>query len=279
MKNILLPTDFSENSWNAITYALHFFKGNPCNFYLLHVNKISDLIPENASYALNKGVMNQTDVISTKAKLNQFLKRIARLPYNEKHRFFTLSEYYSFIESIRKQVAKQEIDYIVMGTKGASGIKKIIMGSNTADVITRVKCTTLVVPEKASYKKITKIAFPTDYSVSYNVQALQPLSDVLEQTKASLSILHVSNKSESLHVSQENNKSLLEEYFKEQNSKFYHITNKNVEEAIENFVESKGIKLITMIAKNLNYFQQLFFHSKVKEISYHTDIPFLVLHE
>ena len=78
---------------------------------------------------------------------------------------------------------------------------------------------------------------------------------------------------------EENNKSLLEEYFKEQNSKFYHITNKNIEEAIENFVESKGIKLITMIAKNLNYFQQLFFHSKVKEISYHTDIPFLVLHE
>ena len=34
-----------------------------------------------------------------------------------------------------------------------------------------------------------------------------------------------------------------------------------------------------MVAKNLNYFQQILFHSKVEEISYHTDVPFLVLHK
>ncbi|WP_299528057.1 universal stress protein, partial [uncultured Lutibacter sp.] len=37
MKNILLPTDFSENSWNAIKYALELYKKTACNFYLLHV--------------------------------------------------------------------------------------------------------------------------------------------------------------------------------------------------------------------------------------------------
>ena len=37
MMNILLPTDFSENSRNAAAYALQFFKDTPCNFYLLHV--------------------------------------------------------------------------------------------------------------------------------------------------------------------------------------------------------------------------------------------------
>jgi hypothetical protein len=37
--------------------------------------------------------------------------------------------------------------------------------------------------------------------------------------------------------------------------------------------------MIVMIAKNLNYFQQILFHSKVEKISYHTNIPFLILHE
>ena len=36
MKKILLPTDFSENSWNAIQFALHFFKDQRCNFILLN---------------------------------------------------------------------------------------------------------------------------------------------------------------------------------------------------------------------------------------------------
>ena len=45
------------------------------------------------------------------------------------------------------------------------------------------------------------------------------------------------------------------------------------------FVESRNVDVIAMVAKNLNYFQQILFHTKVEEISYHTDIPFLVLHE
>ena len=36
MKNILLPTDFSENSWNAIKYALQLFKNETCRFFLLN---------------------------------------------------------------------------------------------------------------------------------------------------------------------------------------------------------------------------------------------------
>ncbi|WP_370003018.1 universal stress protein, partial [Winogradskyella sp.] len=37
MANILIPTDFSDNAWNAIEYAVEFFKNSSCNFYLLHV--------------------------------------------------------------------------------------------------------------------------------------------------------------------------------------------------------------------------------------------------
>jgi hypothetical protein len=40
MKNILIPTDFSENAWNAIVYAASLFKKNECSFYLIHVNPI-----------------------------------------------------------------------------------------------------------------------------------------------------------------------------------------------------------------------------------------------
>ena len=60
---------------------------------------------------------------------------------------------------------------------------------------------------------------------------------------------------------------------------FLFLTNKKIEGAIQCFVESRAINMICMVAKNLNYFQQILFHSKVEEISYHTEVPFLVLHE
>ena len=44
MKNILLPTDFSNNSRNAIHYAFQFFKDQECEFYFLNVQKISEYL-------------------------------------------------------------------------------------------------------------------------------------------------------------------------------------------------------------------------------------------
>ena len=46
MKNILLPTDFSQNSLNAINYAMELFKDTPCQFYLLNAFKIPYLTNE-----------------------------------------------------------------------------------------------------------------------------------------------------------------------------------------------------------------------------------------
>jgi hypothetical protein len=58
-----------------------------------------------------------------------------------------------------------------------------------------------------------------------------------------------------------------------------YIPNSKAEDAVQCFVESRDIDMIVMVAKNLNYFQQILFHSKVEKISYHTNVPFLVLQE
>ena len=165
-----------------------------------------------------------------------------------------------------------------MGTKGASGLKEVIIGSNAGDIITRVNCTALVVPENAVYKPITEIAFPTDFSLFYNIKTLRPLLKILHDTGASIKMLYISKHKSELNDEQNQNKELFKEFFNECNCSFHQLTNKKVEDAVQCFVESRNIDLIAMVAKNLNYFQQILFHTKVEKISYHTDIPFLVLH-
>jgi nucleotide-binding universal stress UspA family protein len=280
MKNILLPTDFSENSWNAIKYAINFFEKEKCNFYLLHVNKLSHVVLNDSPYIATQDVIEDVYTKPAKKLLREVLKRITAHSLSKiNHRFYTITDYNFFIESIRNQVEEKKIDCIVMGTKGASGLKEIIVGSNTGNVITKVKCTTLAVPEGAQFEELHELAFPTDYSLSYDIQILEPLYEILEKFDASLRMLHISKKKANLNSSQNKNKELLDDYFNNLTHSFHYLTNKKVEDAIQCFVESRNINMICMVAKNLNYFQQMLFHSKVESIGYHTEIPFLVLHE
>ncbi|QVY64456.1 universal stress protein [Polaribacter sp. Q13] len=279
MKTILLPTDFSDNSWNAIEYALNFYKHSMCNFYLLHVNRLNDVVMEDYLYENAQDLLVDVNVESSKKQLKALQKKITLNFKNKNHKFYTLTDSNFFIESIRHHVQEKKVDVIVMGTKGASGFAGFITGSNTGDVITKVKCTTLVVPENAKFNKIEEIAFPTDFSLSNDLQLLQPIIDILEEKKASLRVLNISKKVTALNDDQQKSKELLEDYFYNYKHSFHFLTNKKVEDAVQCFVNSRNIDMIAMVAKNLNYFQQILFHTKVAEISYHTDVPFLVLHE
>lgn len=280
MKNILLPTDFSENSWNAIVYALHFFEKTPCTFYLLHVNSLSYLAATESPYIQTKDFVENTFTKPAKKQLNALLQRIsAEFPAISNHHFFTLTDYNFFVDSVRNHVVEKKIDMIVMGTKGSSGLRKVIIGSNAADVIKKVQCPALVVPEDAKFTTLEEVAFPTDYLLTYAVDLLKPLYNILEAHQASLQVLHVTNRDDSLTIAQQDNKDVLNEYFHKFECQFHKLTNRNVEDAIECFVQSRDIKMVAMVAKNLNYFQRILFHNKIEEMTYHTHIPFLVMHD
>ena len=279
MKNILLPTDFSKNSWNAIQYALAFFKKSSCNFYLLHVTSISNYAGGESPVIPTSATIEKTLLKQAKLELQKLLKKIRTLEESANHNFITLSSYDYFIDALRNQITEKNIDLVVMGTKGATGLKEAIIGSNTGDLITKVKCPVLVVPEKAVYHSLKEIAFPTDYNLFYQSKILNGISDLVKAHDAIIRILHVAKKNDQLTEFQTENKEYLNDFFADENHSFHKVTNKKIEAGIQCFVESRDIDMIIMVAKNLNFFQQILFKPTVEEISYHIEIPFLVLHE
>ena len=88
MKNVLLPTDFSDNSWNAIKYAIHFFKHIACNFYVLHVNRLNYLAADDSSLSISQDHIEEIYTKPSKKQLRLILKRISKLfTDNENHKF------------------------------------------------------------------------------------------------------------------------------------------------------------------------------------------------
>ena len=278
MKYILLPTDFSANSWNALEYAIRFFKSENCTFYILHIGELKDSGVNGNSFTFPTNKMFST----IKKKIDTFSLRVERLLTHQKHHLVLLHEYGNFIDIIRKTVYEKKIDLIVMGAKGTSGLRTAIVGSNTGDVITKVICNVLVIPENASITKPKNIAFATDYNIFYTHPILNTLSDQLRISKANFNILNVSHSNGFLTGTQEKNKEYLKDYIEEifvGTLKFHSVTNENIKEAILKFVDDNQIEMLTMVAKNLNFFQQLLFDTTIEKLSFHTTIPIFVLHE
>jgi len=219
----------------------------------------------------------QTDV---KEKFETLQSRICTtFPTQTKHSFYTLIHKNSFIEAVRAEVEDKKIDMIIMGAKGVSSEQTHVIGHYAENVITRVKCKLLIIPENATYQVFDEVAFPTDFNLASDIQTLEPITNILDKKTTSLRILHINKVTNRLNQHQQANKALLEDFLDGREYSFHFLSNDHVETAVENFTERKDINLIIMAAKNLNYFKQILFHSNVDHISYHRNIPFLILHE
>ena len=279
MMQILVPTDFSKNAWNAIKYGLKLFEDINCRFYLLHINPIPTYSGAGSSVKGSSIMVQESVMKESKESLSQLLLRIENIPASAKHSFATVALHDFFVDSIKREVETKKIDLIIMGTKGSSGLKKVTMGSNTGNVITKVRCPLLAVPENAVFIKPEEIAFPTDYFLGYDLKVLNTLIELSRMNKSVLRVLHISKKGEELNEEQLKNKAFLHEFLQDIEHSFHSLTGTDLETAVQCFTESRDIDMIAMVTKNLNFFQRILFRPKVEQISYHTDIPFLVLHE
>ncbi len=279
MKNILVPTDFSENSFNALKYSVQLFKKHRCTFYLLHVNPVP--IYSNMGTAIKPSEFRPQNgaLEESRIKLKDWVGRIQEILPNTKHTFLSHTVHDYFVDAIKREVYNRGIDLIVMGCKGASEVKHAALGTNTGNVITKVKCALLAVPEEAIYQKPMRIAFPTDYHLGYDINVLENLLGIVQLNQSALHIVHYSRRKEDLSQDQLTNKEFLDDYFKDVEHSFFSLGGSNLDGAVDSFSEERSIDMIAMVAKNLNFFQKILFKPALDEISYHTKIPFFILHE
>jgi len=92
-------------------------------------------------------------------------------------------------------------------------------------------------------------------------------------------VLRVAQTQKPLDNFQNGNREVLKERLHDIPHSFHVIENPNLENALQSFVNTMHIDMVAMIAKNLNFFQRILFKPHMGQISYHIQIPFLVLHE
>lgn len=281
MKKILIPTDFSEHSKNAIRYAINMFKEVPCHFFLLYVNLEGSGFIEKPVYRFGTSVMVEkiAKELDLKLKdLNHFIATIATA--KKRHRFTTIAESGHFLKSIRQQIQEKEIELIVMGTKGASELKAFFTGTRSGDVITKVACDVLVVPEGAIYNGFSQIVFPVDFEVSYDDNTLQKIAKLITSDKTQIKLLYVTKSEISLLARVQQQRAHLIQRLAAlmpNAISFHRVVSRKVGEGVIIFTKSVHTDLIVMVSKDYGLLQRLFLDTTVEEVSFETTIPMISL--
>jgi len=277
MKKIILPTDFSENATNAVNYAQGLFATTACTFYLL--NTYTPMI-YNYDYQLNSGgYMGEVlDVVkdNSKQKLEELKQKLQTKYNNPKHQFELISSFNLLTDELNEIIAKYNIDLIIMGTKGASGVKEILFGSNTIHVIKKMKCPVLAVPDGYFFEKPKDILFPTDYKVDYSNEHINILKSITKEHQSNVHTLHVSA-GRDLNEEESKNKNTLDKLLSNINNTFYTVKDQEIPLAINEFQKSIYIHLLVMIQNKHTFLENLFFKKVINQIGFHLTIPFLVI--
>jgi nucleotide-binding universal stress UspA family protein len=266
MKLILAPVDFSDASTNAVSFAAELSKRSSARLVIVNI--------------LQKGEDEN------EAKL-----RLKSLESELKKTFGTNLDCESFhahgnlITTLKKIIAVQQPDLIVMGTKGASGLKKILIGSNTVKLISNTRVPVLVIPEVARFNSFlmmgkNRIILATDLDFLENEDALGVLKEIaLFIVEPKLRVLSVRPKDARLAASKRKERDYLMSFFDpEIETERVTVFGKSVLGGINFYLERKNedTGLLAMIARESGHLIQKHY---TREMASHTHLPLLVLHD
>lgn len=276
MKKILFPTDFSEAAENAFVHALEFAKIVNAELVLLHSFELpvydNQFFPENYNLLFESIQLSEFDMFKNEIpKLRAIAAQRNLSNIKMSHRLMDGN----LIFNIKKAIEEENIDFVVMGTSGATGWEAFFLGTNTGNIIATVSVPVLSVPVNSQFKKIETIGFTTRFR-NKDKKALQDVLKIAKKTQAKVKCLYVKN--EDSDVLDETIKQW-EVEFKGEPIEFVIIYNEEVQDAILDFILLKGLDVLAMLTYKRNFFVALFNPSLTQKFSSKLDIPILALQD
>lgn len=276
MKRVLLPTDFSENSFKAICYVIELFKEETCVFFLM--NAYTPPIYR-VDYVLGSpGQLGLPDDYQHFANTNLkwFEAEFKKKFNNPKHSFVLQSVFDTLSDAIKNQVKNENIDLIVMGTQGATGARELILGSNTLHTIKKAEVPVLAIPLDFRFKPPKELLFPTDLEIDFKRKTLDTVLEISKQWQSKIHILHVTSP-DGLDENQQNNKQHLEKMLKKTDFTYHDLPDQDLLVAINGFSAKSAIDMLIMIQNKHTFLERLFIEPIVRNLGLHSKIPLLVL--
>jgi nucleotide-binding universal stress UspA family protein len=274
MVNILVPTDLSEVSKIAVQYALKIVNKLGGTLTVLHV--VIVIQPTRATMRLQLKSLEKDLMETSREDMEAFVSTISKQLKTEVSIQVKVAKGTSFNDAVKREAKKLRTGLIVMGTKGASGLRKYVLGSNTASVIEVSHVPVLAVPELGEFKSFKNVVYATDLT---NVQKeLKTLIPYLEKFNSTVHLLHVTSSLKEVSGLEKKIDGIVKKAGVT-NVICKVIVNKNIDEAIDYYVVESKADLLTMFTHDVSFYEKLFNRSMTRKMAFHSKIPLLAFRQ
>ena len=172
MKKILVPTDFSEHANYALDMAHDMATLSNSELIILNVMDIPGghaFAPGGASFNVMggpamSGELDNMYVVELHEKTKKKLDTIISEPKYKDVKISYKLQLGNPYHNISEEIVENQVDLVVMGTKGTSGMEELLIGSNTEKVVRLAKCPVLTVKNKVDTKNIKNIVFASSFT-------------------------------------------------------------------------------------------------------------------
>lgn len=270
---ILVPTDFSELSKVAVFYAARLAKKLKADVILLAVINI------NASAASSiRWEKLQEEMIKIAnedaAKLIQQIKDEIKGKLSISYQYNVGFPVQDIIESF---TVTNNIDLVIMGTKGATGLKKVLMGSNAAAVIDNSSKPVIAVPGEAVFKPIRKIVYATDME-NLNDE-IRTVARFAQHFNAKVKVLHVIRGDSDKKFDTGQIAAGLINITGYPDISFHVSRNDFTADEVDGFVLKEKADMLAMFTHKLDFYEKLFGKSITRQLAFHAHVPLLTFNK
>lgn len=275
MKIIIIPTDYSPAATNALHYGIDMAKDINASILLFHVYNIP------VSYTDVPVMLVSTEELkkNTEDKLAELKKEVEHITSGSL-KVYTESRLGSVTDELEILCNKIRPFAVIMGTRGSSGIEKILFGSNTLTAIRHLTWPVICVPPGKTYGNgIKKIGFACDFRDVVKTTPAQAIKDFAKEFNAELHVLNVDYKNHEFKPDARQESVLLHTMLEDVKPEYHFIEHKDIEDGINEFAEKNNLDLIIAIPKKHKLLESLFRPSSTKQLVFESHIPVMCVHE
>ncbi|RAW00742.1 universal stress protein [Pseudochryseolinea flava] len=274
MVNILVPTDLSDVSKVAANYAVKMANRLEANLTLIHV--VTIVVPVRSAYQRQlkqeeEGLLRRTqeEMIESLKPVVKYVRFAAPVQYD-------VAIGSPFSETLLREAKKLHTGLIVMGTQGASGLKKVVMGSNTTAMIGDSHIPVLAVPAEAEFKGLHNIVYACDMrNIKKELKQLIPYATIFDST---IHIVHVVTNGESFaEVDEKMEKAVARAGYDKIVTMV--LADASIDDAIADYIRINKADLLVMFTHKPNFYERLFDKSITRRMAFHSKVPLLAFKE
>jgi len=275
MKTIIVPTDFSPIATNAMNFAADMAVNINASLLLLHVYQVPVSMTDVPVVMVSSEELRK----SSETKLQEIKDALTHIT-SGKIKVYTearLGDVSDELEDVCKQIQPFAV---IMGTRGTSGVERVLFGSTTLTAIRHLKCPVIVVPPGKEYGTgIKKIGFACDFDKVVETTPIQFIKTMVKEFGAELHVLNVDYEGRHFKPETPEESLMLHTLLEDLNPSYHFINHVDIEDGINEFVDENNIDLLIAIPKKHKLLDGLLKQSSTKQLVTQAHVPVMCVHE